>query len=75
MEDFMLLKDLLEKMITENMPFSLIRNEQETDAGSLLESLSVPMLKKRVHLVPGLYIAEISDAGYLGGVLFKLKQK
>lgn len=71
----MFLKDLLEKMTNENMPYLLCKNDQEVEAGSLLESLSAPMLKKRVHLVPGLYIAEISDAGYLGGVLFKLKQK
>ncbi|MCX6553543.1 MAG: hypothetical protein NTZ12_00790 [Candidatus Aminicenantes bacterium] len=41
----------------------------------LLDSLSEPRLRTSAYLQPGLYIAEISENGYLGRVLYKIKGK
>lgn len=71
----MLLKEILQKLVDDDESILLSINGQDWTADALLESLSEPMLKKRAHLQPGLYIAEINDAGYLGQVLYKLKPK
>ena len=72
----MSLRDILEKLVEKSAPI-LLRdgNDKDWEAGALLEKLSEPMLKRRAHFQPGLYIAEINDGGYLGTVLFKVKQK
>lgn len=75
MEGLMLLKEILHKLVEDNEPVLLSNNGQDWTANALLESLSEPMLKRQAHLQPGLYIAEINDAGYLGQVLYKLKRK
>ncbi len=75
MEGLMLLKEILHKLVEDDEPVLLSNNGQDWTADALLESLSEPMLKIRAHLQPGLYIAEINDAGYLGRVLYKLKPK
>jgi len=75
MEELMLLKEILHKLVEDNEPVLLSNNGQDWTADALLESLSEPMLKRQAHLQPGLYIAEINDAGYLGQVLYKLKPK
>jgi len=75
-EDAMSLREILEKIVEKGEPFLLSdRENKEWEASTLLHRLSEPMLKRRAHLQPGLYIAEISDSGYLGTVLFKVKQK
>ena len=33
------------------------------------------MLKRAAYFQPGMYIAEINEGGYLGTVLYKVKQK
>jgi hypothetical protein len=33
------------------------------------------MLKKQAYFQPGLYIAEINDAGYLGHILYRVKAR
>lgn len=72
----MSLREILEKIVEKGEPFLLSdSNNKDWNASALLQRLSEPMLKRRVHLQPGLYIAEISDSGYLGTVLFKVKQK
>ncbi|UCE42571.1 MAG: hypothetical protein JSV17_06355 [Candidatus Aminicenantes bacterium] len=72
----MSLRDILEKLVEKGAPILLSdRNNKDWEAGVLLERLSEPMLKRRAHFQPGLYIAEINDGGYLGTVLFKVKQK
>jgi hypothetical protein len=72
----MSLRDILEKLVEKSAPILLSdSNNKDWEAGTLLERLSEPMLKRRAHLQPGLYIAEINDGGYLGTVLFKVKQK
>jgi len=74
-EAAMSLREILEKLVEDKVPVLLSDNSKDWEAGALLEYLSEPMLKRRAHLQPGLYIAEINDSGYLGHVLFKVKQK
>ncbi len=75
-EAAMSLREILEKIVEKGEPFLLSdSNNKDWNASALLQRLSEPMLKRRAHLQPGLYIAEISDSGYLGTVLFKVKQK
>jgi hypothetical protein len=72
----MSLRDILEKLVEKSAPILLSdSNNKDWDAGALLERLSEPMLRRRAYFQPGLYIAEINDGGYLGTVLFKVKQK
>jgi hypothetical protein len=75
MEELMLLKEILHKLVEDNEPVLLSNNGKDWTAAALLESLSEPMLKRQAHLQRGLYIAEINDAGYLGQVLYKIKPK
>ncbi len=74
-EETMSLKNILEKIVEEGARILLSDKNKDWEASVLLENLSEPMLKRRAHLQPGLYIAEINDSGYLGQVLYKVKQK
>ena len=74
-EEVMSLKEILEKIVEEGARILLSDRNKDWDASILLENLSEPMLKRRAHLQPGLYIAEINDSGYLGQVLYRVKQK
>ena len=69
----MSLKDILQKLVSEESRVLLADNESEWEAAALLEKLSETRLKTSAHMQPGLYIAEINEAGYLGRVLYKLK--
>ena len=69
----MSLKDILQKLVSEESRVRLADNESEWEAAALLEKLSETRLKTSAHMQPGLYIAEINEAGYLGRVLYKLK--
>lgn len=71
----MQLKEILKKLAEDAEPVLLSNNGQDWTADALLNSLSEPMLKRKAHLQPGLYIAEINDGGYLGQVLYTLKRK
>jgi hypothetical protein len=71
----MVLRDILEKIIEDETPILLSDKSNDWEASSLLENLSGPMLRTQAYLQPGLYIAEIDESGYLGRVLFKVKQK
>ena len=71
----MSLRDILEKIVQGNAPILLCDSNRDWEAGALLESLSEPMLKRQAYLQPGMYIAEINEGGYLGTVLYKVKQK
>lgn len=71
----MLLSEILEKIVKDGEQFFLCDGPQAWNAGDLLNSLSVARLRTRAYLQPGLYIAEISEAGYLGRVLFTIKAK
>jgi hypothetical protein len=69
----MSLKDILQKLVNEKTRVLLADSQNEWEAEALLENLSETRLKTSAHMQPGLYIAEINEAGYLGRVLYKLK--
>jgi len=71
----MLLKEILEKIAGDREPVLLSDSNKDWEASSLLKNLSVPMLKKQVFFQPGMYIALINEGGYLGEVLYRVKQK
>jgi hypothetical protein len=72
----MSLKEILEKLIEKGEPILLRDNEKlDWEASALLSRLSERVLKTPAHLQPGMYIAEINAAGYLGRVMFKVKPK
>jgi len=68
----MSLKDILQILVSEKTRVLLADSEGEWEAGALLEKLSETRLKTNAHLQPGLYIAEINEAGFLGQVLYRL---
>jgi hypothetical protein len=74
-EEDMSLKEILEKIVEEGTRILLSDRNKDWEASVLLDNLSEPMLKRRAHLQPGMYIAEINDSGYLGQVLYRIKQK
>ena len=71
----MVLREILEKIETEETPILLSDPKGDWNARDLLDRLSEPMLKRTVYLQPGLYIALINDGGYLGEVLYRVKQR
>jgi len=71
----MSLKEILQKIAKDEDPVLLSEGEEDWEARTLLENLSEPMLKRQAYFQPGLYIAEISDAGFLGQVMYRIKQK
>ncbi|MEE9503374.1 MAG: hypothetical protein V3V48_14970 [Candidatus Aminicenantaceae bacterium] len=71
----MVLREILEKIETAKTPIWLSDRKGDWNACDLLDRLSGPMLKRQAHLQPGLYIALINDGGYLGEVLYRVKQK
>jgi hypothetical protein len=72
----MSLREILQKLVENGEPILLMDNEKaDWEASALLSRLSERMLRTPAHLQPGLYIAEINDAGYLGRVMFKVKPK
>jgi hypothetical protein len=71
----MSLKEILTKLTEEKLPVLLCDSQREWEAESLLGSLSEPRLRASAYLQPGLYIAEISESGYLGRLLYKIKEK
>jgi len=71
----MSLKDILEEIVRNETPILLNDGTDDWEAQALLTKLSEKMLQKSAYLQPGLYIAEINSGGYLGQVLYKIKQK
>ena len=71
----MKLKEILQKIMEDNLPILLCDSSREWEASSLLSNLSEPMLRTNAYFQTGLYIAEIDPKGYLGRVLFKVKTK
>jgi hypothetical protein len=71
----MTLRELLEKIITDRTPVLFKDSIRAWEACDLLGNLSAPMLRRQVHLQPGLYVAMINDKGYLGEVLYKIESK
>ena len=71
----MSLKDILVKLVDEETPIVLNDGDQDWEASDLLENLSEPRLKTQAHMQAGMYIAEINDGGYLGRILYRVKDK
>ncbi|MCK5147229.1 hypothetical protein KAR48_10770 [bacterium] len=71
----MTLKDILTDITDKNAPILLSDGNNDWNANDLLGELSEPMLKRAAHMQTGLYIAEINDGGYLGRILYRLKDK
>ncbi len=72
----MCLREILEKLASNGNDVLLCDgNNRDWEAGALLGELSGPMLKKQAYLQPGLYIAEINDAGYLSHILYRVKSR
>lgn len=69
----MRLKEILQKIAETEEKVILSDQKGDWSAENLLERLSEPMLNRQAYLQPGLYIAEINSAGFLGSVLFKVK--
>lgn len=69
------LKEILVKMTSDGSPVFLSDGQSNWEAAALLKNLSEQRLKTRAHLQPGLYIAEVDAAGYLGRVMYRLKPK
>ncbi len=67
----MILKEVLQKLVNDGTSQLLNDGDKISSANDLLSTLSEPILKRNAHLQPGLYIAEIDDAGYLGKVMYK----
>jgi hypothetical protein len=75
MENLMSLKEILQKIVESGEAILLTDAERDWEANELLSGLSERTLKRPAHFQRGLYIAEINDAGYLGRVMFKVRQK
>lgn len=71
----MSLREILEKIVEDDEQVLLSDSNKDWEASTLLGNLSEPMLRRQAYLQPGLYIAEINDGGYLGTVLYKVKNK
>jgi len=67
----MTLREILQTMVADGNSTKLSSGNEAVEAGTLLQTLSNPMLERPAYLQSGLYIAEIDDRGYLGQVLFK----
>jgi len=65
------LKEVLQKLVDDGNSVLLNDGEKISNADDLLSTLSEPILNRKAFIQPGLYIAEINDAGYLGKVLYK----
>ncbi len=71
----MSLQEILQKIVAKGEPVLLTDKEQDWEASDLLGNLSERALKTQAHLQQGLYIAEINNGGYLGRVMYKVKQR
>lgn len=71
----MVLKEALEKLVSDKTPFLLKDHRQAWEAGDLLGALSNGMLARPVHMLAGVYIAAITEKGLMGEVLYRFKTK
>ncbi len=71
----MRLREILEQIVANGNSVLLCDSNKDWEPSELLENLSEMRLKRQAHMVPGLYIAEINDSGYLGEVLYRIKSK
>ena len=68
------LKEILNKIIEKQLPVVLCNSNGNFSASELLKNLSETKLRTKAYYQTGLYIAKISESGFLGDVLFKLEK-
>ncbi len=71
----MSLREILQNIVDNNDPVLLCSGGKEYEAKDLLDTLHPVKLKRKAHMQNGMYIAAINDAGYLGDVMYKVKNK
>ena len=69
----MSLKDILQKIVNDQETIILNDGSKEWQADALLTSLPEPRLRVNAYFQSGLYIAEVDPKGYLGRVLYRVK--
>lgn len=69
------LKEILQNLVASGEKVILSDSDGEWEASDLLKKLSERVLARKAHLQHGMYIAEISESGYLGRVLFRVKKQ
>ncbi len=69
------LKDALGTIAADGEAVLLHGGDGRWDARSLLDSLTERQLERRVHFMPGFYIAAVEDGEVLGEVLYRIKRK
>jgi hypothetical protein len=71
----MYLKEVLEKIVIDKQAVILRDSSRDWEANDLLNNLSTGMLKRPVHMLPGIYIAALTESGLMGEVLYRLRAK
>jgi len=69
------LKDALNEIASGSGAPLLQSGGVDWEARDLLNSLPERKLERRVHFMPGFYIAAVEESGCLGEVLFRIKRK
>lgn len=67
-------REILQTLADNGNPVLERDDKTVADANIHLTTLPENILKRNAHLQPSMYIAEISDGGYLGRVLFRFKK-
>ena len=71
----MCLRNVLEKIVNDRQAVILKDSRRDWEAADLLTSLSPGMLKRPVHMLPGVYIVAVAESGLMGEVLYRLRAK
>ena len=69
------LREALEEISSSPEEARLQAGGSDWSAGDLLATLPERKLERRVHFMPGFYIAAVEETGGLGEVLFRIKRK
>jgi len=71
----MVLKEALEKLVDDGTTLLLKDYKRDWEAGDLLGSLTTGMLARPVHMLPGVYIAALTEKGLMGEVLYRFRSR
>ena len=69
----MRLKEILQKLVSNQENILLNDGVRDWEPGNLLANLSEPRLNIKAHFQNGLYIAELDSRGYLRSVIYRIK--
>jgi hypothetical protein len=67
-------REILQSLADDGNPILEKEDKTVAEANIHLTTLPEMILKRKAHLQPNMYIAEISEGGYLGRVLFRFKK-